>query len=89
MCGERNEGRSIVVAFLSFKLESLPREELIKVVKKQAQLLQKTKDRCTGQSLSLPLSLPLSFSLSLSPSLHALHYTFYLPVNNISPFIQN
>ena len=56
MCEEREGGRLVVMSlFLSFKLESLPREELIKYVKKQAQLLQKTKAHCNGQYSSFSL----------------------------------
>lgn len=50
---------------ISFQLDSLPRAELVKYIKKQAQLLQKSKARCDGQSLDPLYSLPHHASVSL------------------------
>lgn len=37
--------------YLSFQLDSLSREDLVKYVRKQAQLLQKTKAKCDGKEI--------------------------------------
>ena len=63
------QGITVHVPFL--QLDTLPREELIKYVKKQAQLLQKAKTRCAGEWLEQ----------CNPPSLNPFA-TYFLPLSN-------
>lgn len=58
MCTVCTPSSQSEIFHLLFQLDSLPRAELVKYIKRQAQLLQKSKARCNGQSLYTHYCLP-------------------------------